>query len=62
MSGLGRILYSQRKRNHFYLDGQGRAGKAFVMQQWNVLSALNELVEYTEKVKGKVLQTWASSK
>ena len=32
------------------------------MQQWNVLSALNELVEYTEKVKGKVLQTWANSK
>jgi hypothetical protein len=32
MSGLGRILYSQRKRNHFYLDGQGRARKVFVKE------------------------------
>ena len=32
------------------------------MQQWNVLSALNELVEYTEKVKGKLLRTWAKEK
>ena len=53
MSGLGRILYSQRKRNHFYLDGQGRARKVFVkevalelgLENWNIflhcLSALN---------------------
>lgn len=32
------------------------------MQQWNVLSALNTLVEHTEKVKSTLLQTWANSK